>query len=150
LAAAEIERLRAALGSDAVGLQHVGSTAVPGLAAKPVIDIALGVAQDDPNPAAMRALRRLGYVARRRASTGRLHYRRGSPRQFTVHVVRFGGADWTAYLALRDLLRREPDAAAEYGEVKRRLVLQGADPATYAAAKATVLESLGIKTRRAT
>jgi GrpB-like predicted nucleotidyltransferase (UPF0157 family) len=113
-----------------------------------VIDLVLGLAEDEPDSATMRALRRLGYVARTRATTGRINYRRGSPRIATVHVVRFGGADWHAYLGLRDLLRRDADAARRYGETKLRLASNGADPATYAAGKAVLLETLGVRTQR--
>jgi GrpB-like predicted nucleotidyltransferase (UPF0157 family) len=150
LAAAEIDRLRGALDERAFGLEHVGSTAVPGLPAKPIVDLALGIAADEADPFVMRTLRRLGYVARRRDATQRLHYRRGSPRAFTLHVVRFEGPDWNAYLALRDLLRAQPEVAARYSSLKLRLAREGADPATYAAAKAELLESLGASTRRPT
>ena len=148
IAAAEIARLRAAVGEPALGIEHVGSTAVAGLAAKPVVDLVLGLADDEPDPATMRALRRLGYVARRRSGTGRVNYRRGSPRTTSVHVVRFGGAEWHAYLRLRDLLRADAEAAARYGALKLRLARSGADPATYAAGKAVLLETLGVRAHR--
>jgi GrpB-like predicted nucleotidyltransferase (UPF0157 family) len=120
LAAAEIERVRGALGAAAVGVEHIGSTAVPGLAAKPIIDLLVSVAALDESYVA--PLQDLGYLFSRfedspeRHFFGRPHER---PRTHHAHVVVAGGAEERRHIAFRDLLRTDPDVAAEYAAVKR-------------------------------
>jgi GrpB-like predicted nucleotidyltransferase (UPF0157 family)/N-acetylglutamate synthase-like GNAT family acetyltransferase len=119
LAAAENEVVRAALGPLAVAVEHIGSTAVPGLAAKPIIDLQVGTA-GRPGPAAGSPLAVLGYEGLGEAGVpGRLYFRKRGPAAYNVHIVAYGGNHWVANLAVRDYLRAHPAAAAEYVAVKR-------------------------------
>jgi GrpB-like predicted nucleotidyltransferase (UPF0157 family) len=105
-----------------LAIEHTGSTAVPGLAAKPIIDILAGLRTEDARPAAIAALEAAGYVHRgEQEIPGRDFFRRGDPRQFHVHLTAVGSAFWTDHLAFRDWLRAHPDSAAQYAELKLRL-----------------------------
>jgi GrpB-like predicted nucleotidyltransferase (UPF0157 family) len=118
--AGEASRVATALGTACAGVEHIGSTSVPGLPAKPVIDLL--VALHAPlSSRESRALRRLGYVHLRARRDGRLVFRRGTPREFSLHVVEIGSRSCQAALFFRDYLRVWPEEAARYAQLKRRL-----------------------------
>lgn len=104
-------------------VEHIGSTAVPGLAAKPIVDIAIGVRDAR---AVGEALRRLRGGDRRYVKganqPGMLFMVRGDPeRRFHYHLVVFGTPAWRKVIAFRSLLRRHPGLVGEYGDFKRQL-----------------------------
>jgi GrpB-like predicted nucleotidyltransferase (UPF0157 family) len=120
----ERERLRSALGHLAVRIDHNGSTAVPGLAAKPIIDIQVSVARLHEIHAFAPVLERLGYVHMAHADDDRcpFFYRPAEwPHTYHVHVVEAGGEEERRTLAFRDYLRQYPDTAREYAALKRDL-----------------------------
>jgi tRNA threonylcarbamoyladenosine biosynthesis protein TsaE len=123
--ASEAEQLREALGDVLVQIEHVGSTAVPGLAAKPTIDIAAGTITLDLPAAAVGRLEALGYAdAGDDAFPGERRFRKGMgvPWEVIVHVVEWGGPMWGDSLRFRDALRADPSVAREYEALKRRLL----------------------------
>lgn len=125
LFAAEADVICRALGTRAV--EHIGSTAVPGLAAKPVIDIQVGVAGPPDAGVVSGPLAEFGYEGFGEAGVpGRLYFRRRGAVACNVHVVELGGGLWTANLAVRDYLREHPSEAAEYAARKRQAVAAGA------------------------
>jgi GrpB-like predicted nucleotidyltransferase (UPF0157 family) len=127
---AELGReLRAGLGGVARRIDHIGSTAVPGLAAKPIIDLQVSVADFEPLAAYREPLERLGYVYRADNPERTKRYFREPPgrRRTHVHVRRAGSFSEQWALLFRDYLRAHPDAAAEYEAVKRRLALRFRD-----------------------
>jgi len=123
---AEFERLRdraaAATGELALAIEHVGSTAVPGLAAKPVIDFVVVVAARDVGSAVER-LEALGYAHRGNLGVeGREAFSvpQGEARHH-LYVCPADSEELRAQLAFRDGLRADPELAADYEAVKRRL-----------------------------
>jgi GrpB-like predicted nucleotidyltransferase (UPF0157 family) len=107
----------------AVEVEHIGSTSVPGLSAKPVLDLLAGLHPLNAGPAAVAAMRALGYeYLGEHGLPGRLFFRK-SPERRThhVHAVELGGTEWLRHLAFRDYLRAHPEEAARYGEAKRAL-----------------------------
>jgi GrpB-like predicted nucleotidyltransferase (UPF0157 family) len=128
----EAARLREALGRIILEIAHVGSTAVPGMWAKPTIDIAVGVgALDDVGDEAIAALEALDYVYRGEAGVpGRHYFRKGPvyPRAFHVSIVEWRGPLWTDYLLLREYLRAHPDEASSYVKAKRAAEQEIATP----------------------
>jgi GrpB-like predicted nucleotidyltransferase (UPF0157 family) len=122
-AAAELERVAAALGPEvAVRLEHVGSTAVPGLAAKPIVDLLVGVDAMEPRERYVPALEGLGYLFAPDPGSPDRHFFAKPPRRpraFHLHVCRAGGPVEEAHVAVRDHLRAHPDEAAAYAAVKR-------------------------------
>ncbi|MEL7976347.1 GrpB family protein [Isoptericola sp. F-RaC21] len=135
--------LRAALADlPGAAVEHVGSTAVPGLAAKPILDVDVIVPADDV-PAALRALEGVGYVHRGDlglAGREALDAPDDDPARH-VYVCAAGTLHVRNHLAVRDVLRRRPDLRDEYGAVKRALA---ADPSMdidrYLAGKSAVLQ----------
>jgi GrpB-like predicted nucleotidyltransferase (UPF0157 family)/chloramphenicol 3-O-phosphotransferase len=133
------EPVERALREIAVAVEHVGSTAVPGLAAKPVIDVDVVVGAAGAGPPAHRPQRDLGYVyqgdkgiADRDAFMWPPH----APRHH-LYVVIEGSKPHSDHIRFRDYLRKHPEEAREYGEFKRRLAEQhGNDRASYTDAKA--------------
>ncbi|WP_158891557.1 GrpB family protein [Amycolatopsis anabasis] len=115
--------LRAALGAVAVRIDHIGSTAVPGLAAKPVIDVQISVVSFEPLAAFRDPLEELGYVYRadNPERTKRYFRERPGTRRTHVHVRRAGSFSEQFPLLLRDFLRAHPEEAAGFAAVKRRL-----------------------------
>lgn len=119
-------RLRLALGEVALRIDHIGSTSVPGLAAKPVIDIQVSVARLEPVDPFRVPLDGLGYLYRANNPERTKRYFReppGEPRTH-IHVRRAGSFSEQFPLLFRDYLRINTDTAAEYAAVKRRLAAQ--------------------------
>ena len=122
----EEARLLAAIGPRVVAVEHVGSTAVPGLADKPIVDILVGVRRLEDAVACVAPLAAIGYeyVPEYEAEIPDRRYFRKAPfgeRTHHLHVVEFGGAFWRRHLAFRDWLRTHPEDAARYGAHKRAL-----------------------------
>jgi GrpB-like predicted nucleotidyltransferase (UPF0157 family) len=131
-------RLRNSLGSVAFRIDHIGSTAVPGLAAKPIIDIQISVATLDPIDVYRVPLERLGLVFRAENSERTKRYFREGPgtRRTHIHVRRAGS--WAEQFALlfRDYLRGNREDCDRYAELKRRLAHElWADRHAYTEAK---------------
>jgi GrpB-like predicted nucleotidyltransferase (UPF0157 family) len=115
--------LRKALGEVALRIDHIGSTAVEGLAAKPVIDIQVSVAALEPVDPFREPLEGLGYVYRADNTERTKRYFReppGTPRTH-IHVRRAGSFSEQFPLLLRDYLRAHPDDALAYARLKREL-----------------------------
>jgi GrpB-like predicted nucleotidyltransferase (UPF0157 family) len=122
---AEAASLREVLGDRALRIEHVGSTAVPGLAAKPVIDIQISVASLERLGAYSELLTRLGYC-HVPVGTFDLVYPffqkpAAWPSTHHVHLCLLNGEQERRHLAFRDYLRGNPMTAAEYVELKRSL-----------------------------
>jgi NAD-dependent deacetylase len=140
----EAERLRAALGDLLVAAEHTGSTAVPGLAAKPVVDVSAGLARLELDRERIAAMERLGYeYLGEYGLPGRLYFRsRTAPRAFHVHAVEHGGEHWHRHRAFRDYLRAHPEEAARYGEHKRAVAAGAGDTETYSRRKQAYVDAL--------
>lgn len=119
---AEAARLERACDELPIRLEHVGSTAVPGLAAKPIVDILAGVPSRALRAPYIAALVQLGYEHKGNFGIpGRDYFRRGSPRSHHVHMVSWSSAFWRNHLLFRDYLRAHDDVAREYAALKREL-----------------------------
>lgn len=124
-------------------VEHVGSTSVPGLAAKPILDVDVIVDPEDV-PAAVAALESVGHVHRGDLGvTGREAFHApGEPRR-NVYVCTAGTANVRNHLAVRDVLRRRADLREAYDSVKRALAADpGMDIDTYIAGKSAVLQEV--------
>jgi len=136
----------AAVGSSFVRLEHMGSTAVPGLAAKPVIDMMAAVRSLDDGYAALPTLAALGYTLIETGMPQRLFLRKYAPQQgatFHLHIVEL--ATWAERneRLLRDYLLAHPELALQYAELKRRIAEQYLhDPAGYTKAKTAFIQSV--------
>ena len=103
-------------------IEHVGSTAVPSLASKPILDIMVGVRRLREADHCIEPLVRLSYEYRGAAGApGRLFFRKGDPRTHHLHIAEVGGGFWVDHLAFRDYLRTRPQTAREYARLKHEL-----------------------------
>ena len=125
LFAAEADRIARAVrdaGAPPLRLEHAGSTSIPGLAAKPVLDVVAGWDGDAGPAPYIPALVSAGYVHRGESGLpGREFFRRGEPRSHHVHLVALGGAHWREYLAFRDALRADDALRDAYAALKSAL-----------------------------
>ncbi|MGH7459451.1 MAG: GrpB family protein [Longimicrobiales bacterium] len=114
--------------TDAV-VEHIGSTAVPGLGAKPIIDIMIGLTTLADAERRIEDLAQIDYeyVPEYEAELPDRRYFRKPflrPRSHHLHIVRLGSDFWTRHLLFRDYLRAHPETAAAYYELKQLLALQ--------------------------
>jgi GrpB-like predicted nucleotidyltransferase (UPF0157 family) len=135
----ELGTIKDALGLIAVRLEHVGSTAVAGLAAKPILDLQLSVRRVEPRMLYAEALGELGYrfVADPASPDYHLFAKPAQrPRSHHLHVCEAAGEHELRHLAVRDFLRAHSAEATRYGALKRELVRRApADRLAYIAGK---------------
>lgn len=142
---AEQQVLLARLGKLVIELHHIGSTAVPGLAAKPIVDLLLVVTDLSELDTHTAILAALGYVAKgENGITGRRYFCKGSPqRSHHLHAYMVGAEQIRQHLAFRDYLCAHPEKALAYAELKRNLAGQfPQDPARYQAGKDMFIQQL--------
>ena len=151
LYAREEARIRAALGERAIVLEHVGSTSVPGLAAKPVIDMVLGVADAADEAAYVPALEAAGYVLHIREPEWYEHRLfKGPNTTIHLHVFSAGHAEIARMIAFRDWLRSNEDDRLLYERTKRELAARTwSFTQIYADAKTAVVEEIVARALRA-
>jgi GrpB-like predicted nucleotidyltransferase (UPF0157 family) len=129
-------------------IEHVGSTAVPGLAAKPIIDIMLGTSALGEVESKITQLLRLGYEylpEYEQAIPNRRFFAKPKtqPRIFHLHAVIFGDEFWTSHVVFRDTLRANPQIAAEYDALKHALAAKfGDDREGYTDAKTAFIANV--------
>ena len=127
----EEKSIRAAVGDFALAIEHIGSTAIPNLVAKPIIDIMVGVRDLSEVEKFLREpLEKIGYEYRGEAGiAGRLYFRKGTATVSTHHLslVGFGGDIWKRQIAFRNYLREHPQAARKYDELKKDLAMKFRD-----------------------
>jgi len=149
--AREEERIRAALGRRALQVEHVGSTSVPGLAAKPILDIVLAVADSADEAGYVPDLEAAGYVLHAR-EPGRGEHRllKGHSPAVNLHVYATENPEVERMLLFRDRLRTRPEERDLYQRGKRELAAQKwVHVQDYADAKSSVIEEIIAKARTA-
>ena len=149
----ESARIREVLGDTAVRIEHVGSTSVPGLAAKPTIDIQVSVPSMVPRSAYTDPLVGLGYRWALDPSTDEHEFfskDEDGERAFHVHVCATGSKWERRHLAFRDWLRAHPSDAADYERLKRELAdRHPRDTYSYASAKTEFIQEIMDRAARA-
>jgi GrpB-like predicted nucleotidyltransferase (UPF0157 family) len=151
LFAREAGRIRAVLGNRVLALEHIGSTSVPGLAAKPIIDILLVVPDPADEPAWLPDLEAAGYVLVIREPEWYQHRcLKGPDTNVNLHVYPPGCPEIERYLLFRDRLRQDPAERAHYQRVKRELAERDwTYVQQYADAKTEVVEAIIARARAA-
>ena len=131
------------LGIGVKHVEHIGSTSVPALGAKPILDMMLGVTHPSDVGQYLECLKSIGYEHRGETVPGTLYVRKAQPRRFNLHMTEYEGEFWIEHLLFRDFLRARRDVAQRYEDLKRRLMVTFAsDPPAYNAAKAAFIESV--------
>jgi GrpB-like predicted nucleotidyltransferase (UPF0157 family) len=149
LFAREIERIRSALGAKAFSIEHVGSTSIPGLPAKPIIDILLAVESSADEKSYLPALEAEGYVLRIREPDWHEHRLfKGPDTNINLHVFTRADEEIERMLIFRDWLRENPADRDFYLRTKRELAQRNWDYVqNYADAKSKVVESMIARAR---
>ncbi|TPE14598.1 GrpB family protein [Pantoea vagans] len=143
LFAAESEMLKALLNGAVIGFHHIGSTSVPGLAAKPIIDILLEVTDINALDTCSPALSRAGYLARGESGiAGRRYFTKGGDqRSHHLHAFSAGDKEVLRHLVFRDYLRENRRVADDYAELKQAAAsLCRNDSQRYSALKTDFIE----------
>jgi GrpB-like predicted nucleotidyltransferase (UPF0157 family) len=145
----EATRIRAALGERAMQLEHIGSTSVPGLAAKPIIDIMLAVPDSADEPAHLPDLEAAGYVLVIREPDWYQHRAlKGADTDVNLHVYPAGCPELERCLVFRDRLRDHPGDRERYQRAKRELAQRDwTYVQQYADAKTEVIEEIIARAR---
>ena len=145
----EQARIELAIGPWVEEIEHVGSTAVPGLAAKPVIDIMVGVKSLDDTPTFVERLGAIGYEyvpELEQQMPSRRYFRklRRGRRTHQIHLVeRSDAAFWDRHVLFRDYVRRHPEIAERYARLKHELSGRFRDDRTaYTEAKTTFIREV--------
>ena len=144
----ERTRIRGAVGNRTLAIEHVGSTSVPGLAAKPIIDIAIAVVSFERSAELVEPLAAIGYDHYGEFGIpGRRFFVQGEPRTHHLHVVEIDSDEWRNHRYFRDTLRADVEARTAYESLKRELAARFAsDREAYTAAKSGFIR--GILSRR--
>jgi GrpB-like predicted nucleotidyltransferase (UPF0157 family) len=142
--AGEAAKIRAALGDRALVLEHVGSTSIPGISAKPIIDILLAVADSADEPAYVPALIARGYRLHRREPDWHEHrLLKGDDPTVNLHVLTVGSGEVRRMLAFRDRCRSHPEERDLYENTKRELAARvWRHVQHYANAKGEIVEAI--------
>jgi len=137
-------RLQTVLGEYVLDIQHVGSTSIPGLPAKPILDIAIAVDNFESAKVCIQPIEGLGYVYRGENGIPRRHYlRKGDPRTHHIHMNEVGSVDWVNQILFRDYLIKHPETMQAYAELKIALAQRfPTDRDSYLAEKAPFIEHI--------
>ncbi len=111
--------LLAAIGKQVVDIQHIGSTAIPGMPSKPILDIGIAVYEFENACTCIEPLSGIGYTFRGENGIPRRHYfTKGDPTTHHVHMVEETSDDWRKMIRFRDLLRSDPKTSEDYCKLK--------------------------------
>lgn len=142
----EKERIQLALGNKAVSIEHIGSTSIRGLPAKPIIDIAVGVKKFGEADLFIEPLQIIGYeYVPKKEFPNRRFFRKGEWRKGThhLHVYETSSDEWNNNLLFRDYLREHPETLRRYAQIKEELAkLYPDDRNTYTNLKAPFIQSV--------
>lgn len=129
-------------------VEHVGSTSVPGLGAKPIVDIMVGLYDESMLDSTVEPVVALGYTYYKRYEKDmpfRRHFSIGPPessQKYNLHIVPYGHDFWMRHLLFRDYLRAHPEAAAAYEAFKRDLAPHYENSNEYSDAKTEFILSI--------
>ena len=139
--AREKENVKRAVNSEGISIEHIGSTSIPNMKAKPIIDILIGTANFPPNKKIIEELQTIDYTYMRETSVqNRLYFIKRESISYNVHIVKKGEQIWKDDLAFRDYLRTHKKEADEYMKLKESIIAQGIDTLLeYSSLKASLI-----------
>ena len=138
----EKSRLQAAVGKYVLDIQHVGSTSIPGMGAKPIIDIGIAVKNFEEASECIPPIEQLGYEYKGENGIPRRHFfAKGNPTTHHIHVTEIGSRDWNNQIIFRDYLTQHREIAKAYAELKMGLAQRyPTDRESYLDGKAPFIE----------
>ncbi len=151
----EKRRILEAVRDRILGIEHIGSTAVPGLGAKPIIDIMAGVHDKASADECLLPLQKIGYtdVTPEPDNPGWFYCLGKAPHSvgYHLHLMKYQSSDWNRHLVFRDYLRSHPDVAEKYFRLKKRLSKEyGINRVGYTDAKTTFIGKIVLLAQRQT
>lgn len=147
----EAERLQKKLGHQIIGIEHIGSTAIPNIYAKPIIDIMIGVQDLSNTDSVIKQLQALHYEYFGEANVpGRLYFRYRGAQHYNLALCQYQSPIWVNNLLFRDYLRSNPEQAKIYSSFKQTIFNAGADSLLkYSDLKHPIVEEIIQKARAA-
>ena len=144
LFAAEKKSLQAAVGDNVLDIQHVGSTSIPGMIAKPILDLGIAVDNFEAAFACVESIEKLGYIYRGENGIPRRHFFvKGNPRTHHIHMLEIRSWDWQGHILFRDYLIGHSEVAQQYAQLKLQLFEQfNGDRNAYQAGKKNFIEQV--------
>jgi GrpB-like predicted nucleotidyltransferase (UPF0157 family) len=143
----ERDRLSGVFDGRVVAIEHIGSTSVPDLCAKPIVDVLVGLRELELTDDQIAAMEKLGYdYLGEHGLPGRLFFRK-HPLTHHVHVVQYGGEHWERQIVFRDTLRSDPEERQRYDEFKRRLAAEGHPRDAYTELKTPFIREVEARAR---
>lgn len=117
-------KLKKIFGDRAIAVEHIGSTSIPGLSAKPIIDIAVLIEKREDGDNFIKSVEEFGYQYDKLNSSGERHFfRKGNPAEFHLSIAyRDKGSFWERQILFRDYLRNHPKYRNEYQKLKENLL----------------------------
>jgi GrpB-like predicted nucleotidyltransferase (UPF0157 family) len=145
----EKDLLLNACGDDSPAVEHIGSTAICGIAAKPILDIMVGTPEYQPELAFVSQLKAVGYEYKGENGVPERHFLgKEVPRMVHLNVVSFGGQFWFSHITFRDFLKQNLRTAREYEQLKLSLAKRfSRDRESYTNGKLAFVEKI-LKRRR--
>lgn len=140
----ERERLCAALGARILNVQHIGSTSISGMPAKPILDIGVAVTSFEKAACCIPLMEQLGYSYKGENGIPRRHYFvKGDPRTHHLHMLEATSEEWKNHLLFRDYLRANAEAAQAYADLKQQLATSfAADREAYQSGKESFIKAV--------
>jgi GrpB-like predicted nucleotidyltransferase (UPF0157 family) len=143
----ETKLIRGVLGGRILAIEHIGSTAVPNLGGKNIVDIMAGVNSLKEAKQCLAPLKSIGYTeVIPQVDNADWYYCLEKSQQtpeYHLHLVRFGSERWKKHVTFRDFLRKNPKVAQEYYVLKKKLAAKyGTDRLGYTEAKTAFIESV--------
>lgn len=118
----EEKLLKDSVGEYIIDIQHIGSTSIPDMIAKPIIDISIAITNFEEGKRLIEPIQNLGYLYKGENGIPRRHYFvKGDPTTHHLHIVEIGSKEWKKNITFRDALRKDENLAKEYAELKLSL-----------------------------
>ena len=140
----ERNAIQRAISDYKIAIEHVGSTSVESLCAKPIIDILIGIKHFNDGFECIHDLEAIGYESKgENGVPGRHFFAKGNPRTHHIHMVKINSSFWNEHLLFRDYLRNDSEARIRYSKLKKELALQyGNDREKYTSSKSEFIQEI--------
>jgi GrpB-like predicted nucleotidyltransferase (UPF0157 family) len=119
------QQLQSVIGNDILDSQHIGSTSIPGIIAKPILDIGIAVHNFEAAALLIEPITRIGYTYRgEQGIPKRYFFIKGNPKSHHLPILEIESTNWKNHLIFRDYLKQNPEIAKQYAELKIQLLQQ--------------------------
>jgi GrpB-like predicted nucleotidyltransferase (UPF0157 family) len=140
----EKQSLEGAIGNNIVEIEHIGSTSIPGMISKPIIDIAIAIYNFEEDKVCIAPFKQLNYEYKGEFGIPRRYYFvKGTQRRFHLHLNEILSEHWINHIFFRDYLIKHPNKAKQYADLKNKLAQQfKSDREAYTVGKSSFIEKI--------